>query len=195
MKVQIMDKTEEKFLFFYMGQTWDEMRHLENLRERVSVIFLTIASIISGYVVHQKFSPDTKLMVWFVIVLGIAGIIMGLKIFQLHQMCQKRLDKWYEYLESNCGESPKILELREKADFENKRHFKRLSKIPHNYFWTAIYLFIVGIGIALMIMIKDKPEVIKKPDLLKSMEIIESTKKNHSQKILPTDTSNKKQEK
>ena len=81
-----MDKTEEKFLLFYMGQTWDEMRHLEILRERVSVIILTIASIISGFVVAQKFSPETKIMIWFVILLGIVGIIMGLKIFQIHQM-------------------------------------------------------------------------------------------------------------
>lgn len=190
-----MDKTEEKFLLFYMGQTWDEMRHLENLRERVSVLILTIASIISGFVVQQKFSPDTKIMVWFVIVLGIAGIIMGLKIFQIHQMGQKRLDKWNKYLESKCGDSPKILELRKKADLENKKDFKLVSKIPHNFFWTILYIFIIGIGIVMLTMIKDNPDVIKKPDLSKSMEVIENTKTNYSQKPLHTDTFNNKPEK
>ena len=195
MKAEKMDKTEEKFLLLYMGQTWEEMRHLENLRERVSVLMLTIASIISGFVVQQKFSPETKIMVWFVIVLGIVGIIMGLKIFQIHQMGQKRLDKWNEYLESKCGDSPKILELRKKADLENKKDFKLVSKIPHNFFWTILYIFIIGIGIVMLTMIKDNPDVIKKPDLSKSMEVIENTKTNYSQKPLHTDTSNNKPEK
>lgn len=153
-----MDKKEENFLLFYMGQTWEEMRHLENLRERVSVLILTIASIIAGFVVQQKFASETKLMVWFIIVLGVVGIFMGLKIFQIHQMGQKRLDKWNEYLESNCGESPKILELKREADKENKKEFKLVSKIPHNFFWTTINIFIIIIGIVMLTMVKEIPK-------------------------------------
>ena len=152
-----MNPKEENFLLFYMGQTWEEMRHLENLRERVSVLILTITSIIAGFVVQQKFAPETKLMIWFIIILGIVGILMGLKIFQIHQMGQKRLDKWNEYLENSCGPSPKILELKRNADTENKNEFKLISKIPHNFFWTVIYSFIIIIGIVMLTMVKETP--------------------------------------
>ncbi len=154
-----MNQKEEDFLLFYMGQTWEEMRHLENLRERVSVLILTITSVIAGFVVQQKFASETKLMIWFIIVLGVVGIFMGLKIFQIHQMGQKRLDKWNKYLESNCGNSPKILELKREADKENKKEFKLVSKIPHNFFWTAIYSFIIIIGIVMLSMVKTTPEI------------------------------------
>jgi heme/copper-type cytochrome/quinol oxidase subunit 4 len=150
-----MNQNEKDFLLFYMEQTWEEMRHLENLRERVSVLILTIASIIAGFVVQQKFAPETELMIWFIIVLGVVGVFMGLKIFQIHQMGQKRLNKWNDYLVTQCGESPKILELKREADLENKKEFKLVSKIPHNFFWTTIYGFIIIIGIIMLTMIKD----------------------------------------
>ncbi|MFT0715584.1 hypothetical protein [Flagellimonas lutimaris] len=150
-----MNENEKDFLFFYMQQTWEEMRHLENLRERVSVLILTITSIIAGFVVQQKFASDTKLMIWFIIILGVVGIFMGLKIFQIHQMGQNRLNKWNKYLESKCGSSPKILELRKEADLKTKKDFKLVSKIPHNFFWTSIFGFIIIIGFIMLTMIKD----------------------------------------
>lgn len=149
-----MNKREEDFLFFYMGQTWEEMRHLENLRERVSVLILTITSIIAGFVVQQKFAPETKVMIWIIIVLGVIGVFTGLKIFQIHQMGQRRLNKWNKYLESECGENPKILELRKEADKENKKAFRLVRYVPHNFFWTAIYSFIIAIGIIMLTMVK-----------------------------------------
>lgn len=152
-----MNENEKEFLFFYMQQTWEEMRHLENLRERVSVLILTITSVLAGFVVQQEFTSDTKLIIWFIIILGVIGIFMGLKIFQIHQMGQNRLYKWNEYLESKCGDSPKILELRKEADRKTKKDFKLVSKIPHNFFWTAIFGFIIIIGIIMLTMIK-KPE-------------------------------------
>jgi|GEM_PF-3753391 len=149
-----MNDREEKFMFFYMEQTWNEMRHLEDLRERVSVLILTIASIISGFIVQQGFSNETKIMMWFVIVLGVVGVLMVWKLFQIHQMGQKRLDKWNEYLENNCGSSPKILTLRREADLTNKKNFWIIAKIPHNVFWLIIHFFIIGIGILMLTMAK-----------------------------------------
>lgn len=153
-----MNKQEEQFLFFYMQQSWEEMRHLENLRERVSVLILTIASIIAGFVVQQEFEYSTKIMAWIIIALGIVGIAMSLKIFQIHQMGQKRLNKWYEYLEKQCGENPQILALKREADKENKSDFKILSKIPHNVFWTILNVSIIVLGIVMLNLVKPKPE-------------------------------------
>ena len=157
-----MDNKEYQFLLFYMEQTWNEMRHLENLRERVTVLIITIVSISIGFVVQQKFSPDTKVLIWLIILLGLLGICISLKLFQLHQMGQKRLDKWYSYMEKNCGESPEILKLRKDADQENKNDFKILSKIPHNYFWTTINIFIICMGLFMLTMLKETPSTTTK---------------------------------
>ena len=75
---------------------------------------------------------------------------MTLKIFQIHQRSQKRLDKWYEYLEKYFGDNPQILKLREIADKENKNDFCIVSKIPHNFFWTGLFLFIIIGGLSLL---------------------------------------------
>lgn len=145
-----MNKNEEDFLKFYMEQTWEEMRHLENLRERVSVIIITLASAIAGFVIQQKFASETKPLIWFIVLLGFFGLFMALKIFQIHQKGQERLNKWYSYIESNCGDNPQILILRDQADKANKKNFKFISKIPHNYFWTTMHMFIIIAGITLL---------------------------------------------
>ena len=147
-----MNENEKDFLKFYMEQTWEEMRHIENLRERVTILVVTVASAIVGFIIQQKFAIETKPFVWFVIILGIFGLLMTIKLFQIHQMDQKRLDKWYLYYESFCGEGPQILKLRNLADKENKKDFFYVAKLRHNYFWSAIHIFIVAAGIFLFTM-------------------------------------------
>lgn len=147
-----MTQNEKEFLMFYMEQTWEEMRHIENLRERVTILVVTVASGIVGFIIQQKFAIETKSFIWFVIMLGVFGLLMTLKLFQIHQMSQKRLDKWYQYMEDNCGTDSQILKLRRQADKENKKDFFYIAKLPHNYFWSAIHIFIVAAGIFLFTM-------------------------------------------
>lgn len=147
-----MNENEKDFLKFYMEQSWEEMRHIENLRERVTILVITVASAITGFIIQQKFTIETKPFVWFVIILGLFGLLMTLKLFQIHQMAQNRLDKWYLYLESQCGNDPQILKLRSQADKENKKKFFYIAKLPHNYFWSAIHIFIVALGVFLFSM-------------------------------------------
>lgn len=147
-----MNENERDFLKFYMEQTWQEMRHLENLRERVTILVISIITAILGFIIQQKFVIETKPLVWFIIVLGFFGLLMTLKIFQIQQMGQKRLDKWYKYLEKFCGEDSQILKIRSLADKENKKEFYYIFWIKHNYFWTAIHLFLVCIGFYLLTM-------------------------------------------
>ncbi len=147
-----MNENEKGFLTFYMEQTWEEMRHIENLRERVTILVVTIASAIIGFVMQQKYSIETKPFVYFVILLGLFGLLMTLKLFQIHQMLQKRLDKWYIYYESYCGENPKVLNLRNQADKENKKDFFYIARMKHNYFWSAIHIFIMVAGIFTLTM-------------------------------------------
>ena len=159
-----MNENEKDFLKLYIEQTWGEMRHLENLRERVTILVITIASAIVGFVIQQKFVIETKPLVWFVIMLGIFGLFMTLKLFQIHQMSQKRLDKWYSYFESFCGDDSQILKLRKIADKENKKDFFYVAKIPHNYFWSLIHILIIVSGVFLFTMYPKQDSVSVKND-------------------------------
>jgi hypothetical protein len=145
-------KNEFEFLIFYMEQTWTEMRHLEDLRERVTILVITLATGISGFIVQQGFSNESKYLIWLIVFLGLFGLFMTLKIFQIHQQGQKRLNKWYKYLEENCGDNPQILVLRDKADIENKKDFKIVSRIPHNYFWSTLFIIIIAGGLSLFLI-------------------------------------------
>lgn len=145
-----MNDNEKDFLKFYMEQTWEEMRHIETLRERVTILVITVASAIVGFVMQQRFALETKPFILFVILLGLFGLLMTLKLFQIHQMDQKRLDKWYEYYEGFCGSNPQILKIRDDADKENRKEFYYISKIRHNYFWSAIHILIIFSGAFLL---------------------------------------------
>jgi hypothetical protein len=180
----MIDGNEKDFLKFYMEQTWEEMRHIENMRERVTILVVTVASAIVGFIIQQKFSIETKPFVGFVIILGVFGVLMTLKLFQIHQMSQKRLDKWYLYLESFCGNDPQILKLRREADRENKKDFFYIVKIPNNYFWSAIHLFIVGAGFFLFTMYPKPASKIKEHQCCQSTISADTTKTNiHTRNI------------
>jgi uncharacterized membrane protein YjfL (UPF0719 family) len=162
-----MNENEKEFLKFYMEQSWEEMRHIENLRERVTILVITVASAIFGFIMQHKFTIETKPFVWFVILLGVFGLLMTLKLFQIHQMAQNRLDMWYLYLESHCGNDTQILKLRRQADNENKKQFFYIARLPHNYFWSAIHIFIVFVGFYLFSMYHNSLNNAMKPSFSK----------------------------
>ena len=145
-----MHENEKEFLLFYMDQCWQEMRHLENLRERITLMLVTIATATIGFMIQQKFSSETFPLPLIVIGIGIFGILATLKIFQVHQMAQRRLDNWYTYLKECCGDDAKILELRDEADAKNRLEFPMIRQLPHNYIWTGIHAFIVIAGFLLL---------------------------------------------
>jgi len=112
--------------------------------------------------------------------LGVFGLLMTLKLFQIHQMSQKRLDKWYLYLESFCGSDPQILKLRRQADQENKKDFFYIAKLPHNYFWSAIHIFIVAAGIFLFTMYPKPVDKSAKSNCNTDYSIIDTVSTNNN---------------
>jgi len=175
-----MDEREFEFLKFYIEQTWEENRHLESLRERVTILVITLASAIIGFIVQQKFASETKIFNLIIIILGLFGFAMTLKIFQIHQKGQRRLDKWYGYLNSYCGTNPQILILRDQADNENKFEFPRINPIRHHYFWSALNISIALIGLSLYFF---KPAEKEKTETQNINLIIKSAEKTDTLKI------------
>lgn len=144
-----MNDYEYDFLKFYLEQTWLEMRHIETLRERVTILVVTLASAIMGFIVQQKFSSDTLPLAMFICVLGVFGGFMVTKLYQLHQKDQCRLDVWYVYYESFCQPNSQILFLRNEADKDSNKKFW-IHSWKHNYFWLAIHIFIVIGGLLML---------------------------------------------
>lgn len=144
-----MDEKERDFLIFYMDQTWQEMRHLETLRERMTIFVITLASTATGFIMQQKFSAETQPLKWLVIALGIFGLLLSFKLFQLHQMGQGRLNRWYQYYSSKLAKS-EILALRDEADKINLGRFSYLQGIKHSHFWTVINALVIIAGILLL---------------------------------------------
>jgi hypothetical protein len=148
---QQMNENEKEFLNFYLDQTWQEMRHIEGLREKVTVLVVTLASAIVGFVVQQKFASETYPLIVFVMILGLFGWMMVSKLYQLHQRDQLRLDNWYTYYETYCQPNSQILILRDLADKQSDVNFSMLSKIKHHYFWSIIHIFISLGGLYILI--------------------------------------------
>ena len=139
-------KAEEKeFLKFYMEQTWEEMRHTEGMRERVAIALVTLASAITGFIVQQKYSAETLPLAVLVVSSGLFGLLFTKKLYQIHQLDQKRLDKWYIYYENEYATDSKVLALRDAADKETKASFP-ISKFKHSTFWNMLSIIIMIIG-------------------------------------------------
>ncbi len=150
-----MNDQEYNFTIYYLEQYWEEMRHIEQLRFNISSLIVTLAALISGFAVQQEFNDETIIMSIFIITLGLFGAIMVRKLYQLHQSDQEKLDKWHAYLDSKIPNS-QVISLRDTANIEHKRKFPILSKIPHNYFWFTLHLFISFTGIIILIITLSK---------------------------------------
>ncbi|MBM3241228.1 hypothetical protein FJZ31_33510 [Candidatus Poribacteria bacterium] len=146
-----MSDREYDFLMFYIKQTWDEMRHIEQLRATVSSLIIALATLIAGFVVQQGFTDATIIMSVFLIVLGIFGAVMVRKLYQLHQFGQERLNEWYAYLKENIPNS-EVFKRRDIADSVHQKKFSIFSQIPHNYFWFALHLFISLGGVVTLVL-------------------------------------------
>ena len=143
---------EYEFLMFYMKETWEEMRHTEQLRATVSSLIMTLAALVGGFIVQQKFTKGTLILSIFLILLGLFGAIMVRKLYQLHQGDQARLNQWYAYLQEKMPEA-EVIKRRDLGDRVHKDDFFLMSKIPHNYFWMAFHLLIALEGVVMLLLI------------------------------------------
>ena len=85
-------KDEFTFLMFYMKETNQEMRHIEQLRATVSSLVIALTTFIIGFIVQQNFKEGTAILAIFIIVLGLFGAVMTRKLYEVHQFCQHRLN-------------------------------------------------------------------------------------------------------
>jgi Ca2+/Na+ antiporter len=145
-----ISEEELEYLFFYMRETSEEMRHVEQMRATVSSLVIALATLVAGFIIQQNFKDGTLILSAFVILLGLFGAVMTRKLYEIHQAGQARLDKWYGYLDGRISDS-EVTKWKEEADQEHQKRFP-LSRVPHNHFWFLFHMFISSGGVILLIL-------------------------------------------
>ena len=147
-----MENKEYDFLKFYIEQQNHEMRHTEVLRERVTYLIITFVSIISGFIVHNKFDKSSLILAYILIIIGVFGTLMVRKLYMLHQFEQNRVNEWYELLKNNYNLND-LFDYRQIADDKTNKRFFIFSRIHHNWFWFGLNILssLIGIFLALKI--------------------------------------------
>jgi hypothetical protein len=143
-------KDEFEYLMFYMKDTSEEMRHLEDLRATVSSLIIGLTTLITGFIIQQNFKEGTIILSIFVIALGLFGAVMTRKLYEIHQRGQARLDNWYDYLDASMPNS-EITKRKNEADKKHKKKYF-LWRIQHNLFWFLLHIFISIGGVTLLIL-------------------------------------------
>lgn len=147
-----INSTEKEFIKFYMEQTWIEMRHLETLRERVTFLVVTLSIAIIGFSINQGLKEESWIFSALIIALGLFGLLMTLKIYSLHNLDQKRLDHWYDYLKKFCGNDPQVIKIRDAADEKSKSEQSFFEKLSHHFYWSGIHIFVIIAGIIILLI-------------------------------------------
>lgn len=142
---------EFEFLMKYIEETNNEMRHLEEMRDKVSSILVAIIGAILSFITISKTELYCPLGL-FIILLSVFGILFTQKIYQLHNKGQMRLNKWYCLLKLKYNIKD-VFHYRNKGDLDQDRGWLKFLKnnILHNYLWTSLYMFILIIGFFLII--------------------------------------------
>jgi hypothetical protein len=139
-------------LLFFCGQYWEEIRHTEEQREKLTNLIILIAAATIGLVGQKGFSRDFILLAILLMVLGLYGMVTTKKLYERYSFLQARLYRWYDridYLHPNA----QFLKLKSEADEEHKRQFQRLAKIHVHQLWLALHALVCISGLALLIMI------------------------------------------
>jgi hypothetical protein len=145
-------REDTEVLLFFCGQYWEEIRHTEKQRETLTNLIILIAAAVIGLVGQKGLSRDFILLALLLVVLGLYGVAMTLKLYERYRFLQTRLYYWYDHIDSLHPDA-KFLSLKTEADEEHKKQFPRLLKLRVHYLWLALHLLISVSGTILFVMI------------------------------------------
>lgn len=129
----------DSILTLLIEQHWGEIRHQEDQRQQfnqwvlggevISAAFLTYAQT-----TNSKGSPLAIL----VVTLAVFGCVGTMKFRERYRFCQSRLNHWYAMLRQS-PECDSIFKVRDKADEEHAREFRRLIALPVWLLWVSVH--------------------------------------------------------
>jgi hypothetical protein len=143
---------DREVLLNFCNQYWDEIRHVENQRATLTNLIILIASAIVGLMVQKGLSKGFLPLAILLILLGIYGAAITLKLYERYNFLQTRLEHFYRHIDE-LYPNAKFLHLRRVAEDEHKAQFPRLSKLKVHRLWLALHIAISLSGMVLAAVI------------------------------------------
>jgi len=147
-----MVNDDTQVLLNFCDQYWDEIRHTENQRATLTNLIILIASAIVGLIVQKGLGRGFLPLAILLILLGVYGAAMTLKLYERYNFLQTRLEHFYRYIDELHPNS-KFLHLRSAAEVEHKGQFPKLAKVRVHHLWLALHVAISVSGVVLLVVI------------------------------------------
>jgi hypothetical protein len=143
---------DSEVLLNFCNQYWDEIRHIENQRATLTNLIILIASAIVGLMVQKGLSRGFLPLAILLILLGIYGTAITLKLYERYNFLQTRLEHFYRRIDE-LHPNTKFLQIRGAAYDEHNVQFPRLVRLKVHRLWLALHIAISISGIVLVIVI------------------------------------------
>jgi hypothetical protein len=142
-------------LFEFCKAHWTEMHHIEAQRATITNIIIVITSVIVGFIVQQKASLGLLPVPILLVVLGLYGILITIKLYEGHHLAQIRCNHWYTRIDE-LHPNARFMQLRDAADAEHKSKYPRMSKFRLHWLWVALHaaIALLGVGITIFIVVR-----------------------------------------
>lgn len=129
----------------------DEIRHTENHRANITNIILIIVGGVLALLSNDKLDNQTLYVSVFLIFLGLFGVFVTRKLYERQKWYMGRVSDLYGRIDL-LDKELKIQELYHNHELRHKRENKFYSKVRMNTLWTAVFLFVVVLGVILLIV-------------------------------------------
>jgi hypothetical protein len=147
-----MPADDTDVLLNFCNQYWDEIRHTENQRATLTNLVILIASAIIGFGVQKGLSKPFLVLAILLILLGVYGAAMTLKLYERYNFLQTRLEHFYRQIDA-LHPNAQFQTLRNDAASEHKGAFPKLSSVRVHQLWLFLHLAISLVGAVLAVII------------------------------------------
>lgn len=135
-------------LLVFVGEYWEENRHIEEQRVAISNIIIIVASAAIGLIAQKEISISRLPLALLIAFAGLYGILATAKLYERYRFLQTRLDLFYEKIDLLQPDAT-FEDLRKKALQQHRRNFRVLARLPLNMLWMAIHAVLLVLGLVL----------------------------------------------
>ena len=127
-------------------------RHHETQRATVATALIAIAAAAIGIATLDKGLTRSDLpLTLFVVAIGLFGAFFSAKHYERFSLHMERARVYRDELDSLLTGAP-LARLKKVADSINARKRPRLERLRLNKFWTALYIFVILLGLVLSVI-------------------------------------------
>jgi hypothetical protein len=134
------------FLLCNMQENWRLSREAEEKRSLLATMNLLLATILQIVIVFVGFQPRLLVVTCWMILIGMYGILAGLKLYERSQFHILRARKVRAKLDSFYPDA-ELEQLFRLAEQEQRKAYPLLIRVRLNAIWTALHTLIGLLGI------------------------------------------------